>query len=75
MTLERVKVNLAKAFEPSRVYVARTYSSLHAGRKLTSTVVSRATSLEGLEVTALPKKDLGGANEQVKRFSDKYLRD
>jgi hypothetical protein len=36
--------------------------------------VSRARSLKGLRVVGLPRVNLGGANEQVKEFFEKYLR-
>jgi hypothetical protein len=68
MTLKKVKVNLAKAFEPSQVYVACKYSHDHGSTSLISITVSRATSLEGLEVTELPKKVFGGANPEVTEF-------
>ncbi|CAO2657621.1 Nn.00g037470.m01.CDS01 [Neocucurbitaria sp. VM-36] len=57
MTLDRVIVDLARAFEPSQIYVA----------------LSRARSLQGLKVTSLPQRNLGGANAQVKEFFEKYL--
>ncbi|KAF9698916.1 hypothetical protein EKO04_002875 [Ascochyta lentis] len=57
MTLDRVTVNLARAFEPSQIYVA----------------LSRARSLKGLTVTALPRFDLGGANAQVKEFMETHV--
>ncbi|KZM19880.1 DNA helicase [Ascochyta rabiei] len=57
MTLDRVTVDLARAFEPSQIYVA----------------LSRARSLKGLTVTALPRFDLGGANAQVKEFMEKHV--
>lgn len=51
MTLSRVDVNISKAFEKGQGYVA----------------LSRATSLEGLNVRALGDCDQGG-NEQVMEF-------
>ncbi|CBX94541.1 hypothetical protein LEMA_P120320.1 [Plenodomus lingam JN3] len=57
MTLDRVIVDLGRAFEPSQIYVA----------------LSRARSLKGLKVVALPQRNLGGANAQVKEFFAKYL--
>ncbi|KAJ8118005.1 hypothetical protein OPT61_g936 [Boeremia exigua] len=57
MTLDRVTVDLARAFEPSQIYVA----------------LSRARSLKGLTVTALPRFDLGGANAQVKEFMENIV--
>lgn len=60
MTMDKVKVNLQKAFEPSQVYVACTSNSIcPSDTKLTVNTVSRARSLYGLEVTALPKKHFG----------------
>lgn len=38
-----------------------------------SEIVSRARSLQGLTVTALPRNDLGGANEQVKEFMENIV--
>lgn len=35
--------------------------------------VSRARSLKGLKVMALPQRNLGGANPQVKEFFEKFL--
>ncbi|KAH3982695.1 hypothetical protein HBH70_003200 [Parastagonospora nodorum] len=58
MTLERVIVDLSRAFEPSQIYVA----------------LSRARSLKGLKVIGLPRTNLGGANEQVKEFFEKFLK-
>jgi len=57
MTLDRVIVDLSRAFEPSQIYVA----------------LSRARSLKGLKVIALPKRPMGGANPQVKEFCATYL--
>ncbi|KAG9189567.1 ATP-dependent DNA helicase PIF1 [Alternaria panax] len=57
MTLDRVIVDLREAFEASQLYVA----------------LSRARSLKGLEVVALPRRHLGGANPQVKEFFYTYL--
>lgn len=57
MTLDRVIVDLGRAFEPSQIYVA----------------LSRARSLKGLKVVALPQRNLGGANAQVKEFFAEYL--
>ncbi|KAJ4992662.1 ATP-dependent DNA helicase PIF1 [Stagonosporopsis vannaccii] len=57
MTLDRVTVDLARAFEPSQIYVA----------------LSRARSLKGLTVTALPRFDLGGANVQVTEFMENVV--
>jgi hypothetical protein len=41
--------------------------------ELTTMTVSRARSLKGLTVTALPKFDLGGANAQVKEFMENVV--
>lgn len=71
MTLERVTVDLARAFEPSQIYVACEFSTdvLLKPSSTNPMVVSRAKSLQGLTVTSLPRNlDLGGANEQVKEF-------
>jgi ATP-dependent DNA helicase PIF1 len=57
MTLDRVTVDLARAFETSQIYVA----------------LSRARSLKGLTVKSLPQKELGGANAQVKEFMETFL--
>jgi ATP-dependent DNA helicase PIF1 len=57
MTLDRVIVDLARAFETSQIYVA----------------LSRARSLKGLTVRALPRNELGGANAQVKEFMETFL--
>ena len=57
MTLDRVIVDLARAFEQSQIYVA----------------LSRARSLNGLTVKALPRTELGGANPQVKEFMEQFL--
>lgn len=75
MTLDRVIVDLKDAFEASQLYVARKFYCLPitAKQRLTSRTVSRARSLKGLEVVALPTKNLGGANPQVREFFDKYL--
>lgn len=35
--------------------------------------VSRARSLKGLSVVALPLRNLGGTNKQVKEFLETYL--
>jgi len=45
--------------------------SLH--NMLTPIAVSRARSLAELEVTTLPKRDLGRGDEQVKSFYKEYL--
>lgn len=59
MTLSRVDVNISKVFEKGQGYVA----------------LSRATSLEGLNVRALGDCDQGG-NEQVMEFlEEKFGRD
>lgn len=59
MTLSRVDVNISKVFEKGQGYVA----------------LSRATSLEGLNVGALGDCDQGG-NEQVMEFlEEKFGRD
>lgn len=71
MTLERVTVDLAQAFEPSQIYVAckSRREIIHLGACTDTTTVSRAKSLQGLTVTSLPRNlNLGGANEQVKEF-------
>lgn len=73
MTLDRVTVDLARAFEPSQIYVAREVSSETPKTVLTIIVVSRARSLKGLTVSALPRFDLGGANAQVKEFMDNVV--
>jgi hypothetical protein len=56
MTLEYVKVNLEKAFEPSQVYVACTCTPvcIHRVQPTNAQVVSRARSLDGLHVTSAP---------------------
>lgn len=97
MTLERVIVDLSRAFEPSQIYVARMFNSSSLFLFLFSLyypeqkkklphrleteanaiyyfIVSRARSLKGLKVIGLPRANLGGANEQVKEFFDKYLK-
>jgi hypothetical protein len=76
MTLERVIVDLSRAFEPSQIYVARESVPLSVNRLPANKahIVSRARSLKGLKVMGLPRVNLGGANEQVKEFFDKYLR-
>jgi hypothetical protein len=76
MTLDRVIVDLSRAFEPSQIYVARTFPSFQylVDNRLTVETVSRARSLKGLKVIGLPRSNLGGANEQVKEFFEKYLR-
>ncbi|USP82420.1 hypothetical protein yc1106_09694 [Curvularia clavata] len=58
MTLSRVIVDLSAAFEASQIYVA----------------LSRARSLKGLKVLGLPRKNLGGANKQVKEFLETCLK-
>ena len=74
MTLDRVIVDLARAFEQSQIYVACKYHpNALPGTTLIISTVSRARSLQGLTVTALPNKDLGGANAQVKEFMDKIV--
>jgi hypothetical protein len=40
---------------------------------LTTLIVSRARSLQGLKVVALPFRNLGGANPQVKEFFETFL--
>lgn len=76
MTLERVIVDLSRAFEPSQIYVARTFffAQHDTIKKLSIETVSRARSLKGLKVIGLPRTNLGGANEQVKEFFEKYLK-
>jgi hypothetical protein len=76
MTLDRVIVDLSRAFEPSQIYVARMLivSRTHKADELTMQTVSRARSLMGLKVIGLPRMNLGGANEQVKEFFEKYLK-
>jgi hypothetical protein len=74
MTLEYVKVNLEKAFEPSQVYVACTCTPvrIHRVQPTNAQVVSRAHSLDGLHVTALPSSDLlSRCDEEVKEFYQK----
>lgn len=74
MTLDRVIVDLARAFEQSQIYVAcKSHPNALPGTTLIISTVSRARSLQGLTVTALPNKDLGGANAQVKEFMDKIV--
>lgn len=73
MTLDRVKVDLARAFEQSQIYVACEFLLVRFGPRLTVTTVSRARSLQGLTVTALPNNDLGGANAQVKEFMENIV--
>jgi hypothetical protein len=68
MTLEMVKVNLTKAFETRQVYVASMFGVISIAIELTKTAVSRATSLEGLKVTGLPRKRFGGADPQIMKF-------
>jgi hypothetical protein len=69
MTLNRVRVDLGKAFEEGQAYVAR---KLHLNCDYISTnifPVSRARSLEGLEVISLPPPEkMGSGNPQVKEF-------
>lgn len=76
MTLDRVIVDLGRAFEPSQIYVARKSAlptwSVKFG-VLIAVPVSRARSLQGLKVVALPQRNLGGANPQVKEFFATYL--
>jgi ATP-dependent DNA helicase PIF1 len=76
MTLDRVIVDLSRAFEPSQIYVARTLIETlgYTVDELIVSLVSRARSLKGLKVIGLPRTSLGGANEQVKEFFEKYLR-
>lgn len=80
MTLDRVIVDLRDAFEASQIYVARKsrLTLWQTREQVGSTniydrVVSRARSLRGLKVVGLPRKDLGGANKQVKEFFETYL--
>ena len=75
MTLDRVIVDLARAFEPSQIYVARKCLSSITTKNVEADarIVSRARSLQGLKVTSLPQRNLGGANAQVKEFFEKYL--
>jgi hypothetical protein len=74
MTLDRVIVDLRKAFEASQLYVARGSHQKSAQKDiLTPATVSRARSLKGLKVVGLPQRHLGGANAQVKEFFEKYL--
>jgi ATP-dependent DNA helicase PIF1 len=74
MTLDRVIVDLARAFEQSQIYVAcKSHSNALPGPTLIISTVSRARSLQGLTVTALPTKDLGGANAQVKEFMENIV--
>ena len=73
ITLDKVKVNLQKAFKPSQVYAARTLNHIClCVIKLTANAVSRARSLHGLEVTALPTKTFGGQAPEVKEFLDSF---
>ena len=73
MTIDKVKVNLQKAFDPSQVYVACTSNHIYpSDTKLTANTVSRARSLHGLEVTTLPKKHFGGQAPEVKEFMDSF---
>jgi len=75
MTLERVIVDLSRAFEPSQIYVARmSFTSSHFLCQANKSTVSRARSLKGLKVIGLPRTNLGGANEQVKEFFEKFLK-
>ena len=74
MTLDRVIVDLARAFEQSQIYVAcKSHHNELPGATLIISTVSRARSLKGLTVTALPNKDLGGANAQVKEFMENVV--
>ena len=74
MTLDRVIVDLARAFEQSQIYVAcKSHHNELPGATLIISTVSRARSLKGLTVTALPNKDLGGANAQVKEFLENVV--
>jgi len=74
MTLDRVIVDLSRAFEPSQIYVARKFPYSHNSMQSAKTLeVSRARSLKGLKVIALPKRPMGGANPQVKEFCATYL--
>ena len=71
---EHVPLILHSAFEQSQIYVACKYHpNALPGTTLIISTVSRARSLQGLTVTALPNKDLGGANAQVKEFMDKIV--
>ncbi|EFQ91463.1 hypothetical protein PTT_11717 [Pyrenophora teres f. teres 0-1] len=56
MTLDKVKVDLAKSFETEQPYVA----------------LSRAKSLHGLTVLSLPDYGFGGRNREVKEFLDSF---
>ncbi|KAA8614986.1 ATP-dependent DNA helicase PIF1 [Pyrenophora tritici-repentis] len=58
MTLDKVKVDLAKSFETEQPYVA----------------LSRAKSLHGLTVLSLPAHGFGGRNREVKEFLDSFSR-
>ena len=74
--MDRVIVDLTKAFEASQLYVARKPHHIRnqlRGQVLTTLIVSRARSLKGLKVVGLPSRNLGGANAQVKEFFEKYL--
>jgi ATP-dependent DNA helicase PIF1 len=76
MTLDRVVVDLAKAFEPSQIYVARKYYIVAGDASLVvliSSPVSRARSLNGLKVEGLPNVNLGGANPQVREFMESVV--
>ncbi|KAH6878323.1 hypothetical protein BKA58DRAFT_93226 [Alternaria rosae] len=55
ISLDRVKVNLERAFEEAMVYLA----------------LSRARTLEHLEVVALPEKSLNKLDAQVKQFYER----
>lgn len=73
MTLDRVTVDLARAFEPSQIYVACKCHPLAMYTLINGSEVSRARSLKGLTVSALPRFDLGGANAQVKEFMENIV--
>jgi hypothetical protein len=76
MTLDRVIVDLGKAFEASQLYVARESQQdpkCIEKQMLTTRIVSRARSLKGLKVVALPYRNLGGANAQVKEFFETFF--
>jgi len=70
MTLDRLNINLARAFEWSQIHVGRKFQHSNSLHKLIEPpLVSRARSLGGLTVSGLPYHDLR-PDVQVKRFMD-----